>query len=152
MPASKQQKLNDKQRADARRKAQERHERRTELTEDLLDAFLKKLTEKINSDKCRSQDLLIAAAFFKKNGFAVKPSTEGTPDPLDMLMRPEKEEQARLRNIERAKAANERRAEQFYAKLENPSALAPPPLNQGDPGLIDADDDSQYGLQPRTEP
>ena len=119
----------------------ERQQRRTQLTEELLDVFIEQLTAKLRSDKCRSQDLVAAASFFRRNGFKVNPSTEGTPDPLDNLIRQREEDAKRLKNMERAKAKSEKRAIEFYRKQENPTEPTPR-LNAGDPGPIFDDDGS----------
>jgi hypothetical protein len=100
-------------------KAKARQLHRSQIAEDLLDVFLEKLTERIRSERCRAQDLIAASHFLKRNGFQVKP-TSVTEDGLDVVLREiklrEKTERQKQRNIDRAKAQNEQRAEQFRQK------------------------------------
>jgi len=115
----------------------ERQAARTARGEMLVDAWMIRATERLMSDKVRSQDLVAVAGFLKANQFVVEPSKAGKEDALDRLQRQRKEqaadEQRRLKNIEREKAKREAAATAFYAKQAG-EPLSPPRLNAGPAG------------------
>ncbi len=116
----------------------ERQAARTARGEALVDAWMIRATERLMSNSVRSQDLVAVAGFLRANQFVVAPSKEGVEDPLDKLIRKRKADEAdearRLKNMARAKQAEEERVEKFYAK-QNGQPLTPR-LNTGDPGPI----------------
>ncbi len=116
----------------------ERQAHRTKLGESLVDAWMVRATERLLSDKVRSQDLVAVAGFLRANQFIVSPSKEGVEDPLAKLMRERKaadaEEALRLKRMAKAKAIEEERVAAFYRKQSGEPIT--PRLNAGDPGAI----------------
>src|SRR5262245_10270898 len=78
--------------------ATERQIKRQALAEDLLDATLERLVQKIRGTKCRSQDLLVAVGFLSRNKFKITPSQAGVPDALDLINL--KRQAQRIRELE----------------------------------------------------
>src|SRR6185436_15717973 len=72
----------------------ERQAARTARGELLVDAWMIRATERLMSDKVRSQDLVAVAGFLKANQFVVEPSKEGKPDFLDRYTKEKKEREA----------------------------------------------------------
>ncbi len=120
-----------------------RQAHRTRLAEGLVDAWILRATERLLSDKVRSQDLVAVAGFLRANEFIVTPSKAHVEDPLSKMVRLKKEADAeealRLKRMAAAKEKENQRVERFYAKV-NGEPLSPR-LNQGDPGNLGIDNE-----------
>jgi hypothetical protein len=123
----------------------DRQAHRTRLAEGLVDAWILRATERLLSDKVRSQDLVAVSGFLRSNQFIVSPSKEGIPDALEILMQKKRADEAedalRLKRMAKAKEVEEKRIEKFYSRV-NGEPLSPR-LNAGDPGRIT--DDNEEG-------
>lgn len=78
--------------------ASDRQARRQALAEALFDATLERLTQKVRSNKCRSQDLLVAVGFLSRNKFKISPSKAGQADALDLTVM--RQQQERIKELE----------------------------------------------------
>ncbi len=117
----------------------ERAALRTQRGEELADLFLIRACERMRSGNLRSQDMVVISQWMKSNEFIIKPDTSSKEDALSKMVREKKEREAeeslRLRRMEAARKKNEKRAEDFYQRVQNPTEPTKR-LNTGPSGAI----------------